>query len=145
MTPVLLNHGVITYGYCVAYEGCRVAYLNDTCGLPPQTEEFIANWRPDTLVIDCNQPPERPRPNHNTPHQAFEIFRRSGAGSAYLTHISCDASAWLEENPTQLPPGVEVAYDGMVAPVHPSAKTNPQEAEPGIDRGEDPQKMARGA
>ena len=117
VTPVLLNHGPITYGYCISIGGYRIGYLCDTCELPPNTEEFITNWTPDILIIDCNQPPERPRPNHNTPHQAFAIHRRCGSKRSYLSHLSCDADRWLENNPDQIPVGVEIARDGMVAPL----------------------------
>ncbi len=114
VTPVLLNHGPITYGFCIEIRGQKIGYLCDTCELPPQTQEYVANWEPDVLIIDCNQPPERPCPSHNTPHQAFQIHRDCRARRSFLYHISCATDRWLDGNIDQLPTGVEIARDGMV-------------------------------
>ena len=114
VTPVLLNHSKITYGYCIAHGGNRVAYLLDTCGLPPQTEEVVKQWKPDAVIIDCNQPPDSPSTDHNTPKQAIDIHREIGAPLCFLMHISCRVDTWLNQKPRRKPKNVEFARDGMV-------------------------------
>ena len=113
ITPVLLNHSVITFGYCIEVDGKRLAYLCDTCGLPPQTESFLSEWKPDALIIDCNQHPRSPKPDHNTPKQALAIHRKVGASQSFLVHISCSAAAWLHPKPKSFPNNFNVATDGM--------------------------------
>jgi len=114
VTPVLLNHNLITYGYCVEADGQRLAYLCDTCGLPPQTTQHLQDWHPSTLVIDCNQHPKSPKPAHNTPNEALAIHRKIGAKRSLLTHLSCSVDAWLHPRPKSLPKSVDIARDGMV-------------------------------
>jgi phosphoribosyl 1,2-cyclic phosphate phosphodiesterase len=114
ITPVLLNHSVITFGYCIETGGKRFSYLCDTCGLPPQTEAFLADWEPDALIVDCNQHPRSPKPNHNTPKQALKIHRLVKPAHTYLAHISCRVAGWLHPKPSQFPTNVHVAQDGMV-------------------------------
>ncbi len=120
ITPVPLNHSVITLGFCIERGDHRVAYLCDTCGLPNDTRNFLERWRPTALIIDCNQPPDQPHTAHNTPHQAFEIHFQAGATESWLTHIGCGVDAWLRANRGHLPDGVSAAWDGLLAPVRPS-------------------------
>ncbi|MFT4550981.1 MAG: phosphoribosyl 1,2-cyclic phosphate phosphodiesterase [Verrucomicrobiales bacterium] len=114
ITPVLLNHSVITFGYCIEADSKRLGYLCDTCGLPPQTESFLSDWKPDVLIIDCNQHPNSPKPNHNTPKQALKIHRQTGAAQSFLAHISCSSGKWLNPKPKSFPSNVDVSRDGMV-------------------------------
>ena len=127
VTPVLLNHNLITYGYCVETDGHRLGYLCDTCGLPPQTTQHLLDWRPDALIIDCNQHPRSPKPTHNTPNEALTIHRTTGAARSLLTHISCRVDAWLHPRPKSFPKNLEIARDGMVvdlASASPKQKSN---------------------
>lgn len=119
ITPVLLNHNVITYGYCVESDGQRLAYLCDTCGLPPQTTQHLNEWRPDALIIDCNQHPRSRKPTHNTPQDAIAIHRSTGTSRSLLTHISCRVDAWLHPRPKSFPKNFDVARDGMVVDLSP--------------------------
>ena len=115
VTPVLLNHGQITYGYCVEFAGRRVGYLCDTYELPPRTADFIAAWKPDALLIDCNQNPDRPSTEHNAPEQAFAIHEHCHPQHSYLMHLGCEVDRWFADHPDALPAGVSLARDGMVA------------------------------
>jgi len=117
ITPVLLNHSVITYGYCIEADGHRLAYLCDTCGLPPQTTQHLQDWHPGTLIIDCNQHPKSPKPTHNTPNDALGIHRSTGARRSLLTHVGCSVDAWLHHRPKSFPKSVAVARDGMVVEI----------------------------
>jgi phosphoribosyl 1,2-cyclic phosphate phosphodiesterase len=112
VTPFPLNHSILTYGYAIEHDGSRLAYVMDTCGLPGETEAFLADWKPDVAIIDSNQAPANPRASHNTAEQAIQIHRDIGASRSYLSHLSCSVCAWLESE-AQLPDGVIPAQDGM--------------------------------
>ena len=128
VTPVLLNHELITFGYCIEADGDRLAYLCDSCGLPPQTTQFLADWKADALAIDCNQHPKSPKPSHNTPQQALRIHRSTGAARSFLTHLSCRVDAWLSPKPKSFPKNVDIARDGMVVDLSSSKKTEKNRA-----------------
>lgn len=112
VTPFPLQHGILTFGYAIEHEGSKLAYFLDTCGLPTETETFIAGWSPDVAIIDCNQTPENPKSAHNTPEKAFGIHRISASRQSYLSHLSCSVDAWLEST-DELPEQVQPAYDGL--------------------------------
>ena len=63
-----------------------------------------------TLVVDALR--ERPHPTHFTVAEALEVVARLRPERAYFTHI-CHDLPHAETN-AQLPPGVELAYDGLV-------------------------------
>ena len=125
VTPVLLNHSLITYGYCIEADGQRLAYLCDTCGLPPQATQFLTDWKPDALIIDCNQHPRFPKPTHNTPKEALRIHRNIKPRRSYFSHISCRVDAYLTPKPRTFPNNVEIARDGMVIDLDPTIKKIP--------------------
>jgi phosphoribosyl 1,2-cyclic phosphate phosphodiesterase len=54
LTPLPMIHSKPTFGYAIEDAlGSRFAYLTDTVGLPPRTEEFLVAWKPDELVLLC--------------------------------------------------------------------------------------------
>lgn len=114
LTPLPLIHSKVTFGYAIEdTAGRRFAYLTDTVGLPPQTEAFLANWRPETLALDCTHPPQSEAPrNHNDLTRALAIAKMLGQASVWLTHIGHELDAWLKDNGHALPPRVFVARDG---------------------------------
>lgn len=118
MTPVPLQHSKITIGYVVDYEGGRLAWLCDTCGLPAETLAFLAQQPVTHLVLDCSHPPgpETPR-NHNDLTMAFAIHKALMPQYTWLTHLSHDVDNWLARH--TLPAGVYAAFDGMVLPLSP--------------------------
>jgi phosphoribosyl 1,2-cyclic phosphate phosphodiesterase len=64
-------------------------------------------------VIDALR--HRPHPTHLTVAQAVEVAARVGAERTLLTHIAHDLGH--AETSARLPPGVELAYDGLVVEV----------------------------
>ena len=115
VTPVPLVHSKVTWGYCLEHEGSRLAYLTDTVGLPPKTLEFLVDWKPTMLVLDCSYPPRsEPSDHHNDFSQAMECIRAIGPQHAWLTHIGHELDIWLNERGDKLPPNVAVSRDGMV-------------------------------
>lgn len=84
-----------------------VAYCTDVSGIPPRSWQLLEGLR--VLVIDALR--HRPHPAHFGLEQALEVIARVKPAHAYLTHTSHD----LEYEATNriLPPGVEMAYDGL--------------------------------
>ena len=85
----------------------RVAYCTDTNGIPPSSQAMLQGL--DVLVLDCLR--QRPHPTHFTLEEAVEMARQLAPRRTLFTHLCHE----LEHDATNamLPPGMEVAYDGM--------------------------------
>jgi phosphoribosyl 1,2-cyclic phosphate phosphodiesterase len=113
ITPVPLIHSKPTFGYCLEQRGQRVAYLTDTCGLPPNTREFLVGWRPHAVVLDCTHPPRaEAERNHNSLTEALAIHKDLGGVDLVLTHIGHALDTWLMQHPEALPASITLACDG---------------------------------
>jgi phosphoribosyl 1,2-cyclic phosphate phosphodiesterase len=64
----------------------------------------------DLWIIDALRP--TPHPSHLSVRQALDWVERVGARRAILTHMTVELD--YETLSRQLPPNVEVGYDGMV-------------------------------
>lgn len=115
MTPVPLNHSKKTFGFCLEHRGERISYLTDTCGLPDETMNFLKQWHPESVIIDCTHPPKlEPLPhNHNDLTTALALQKSIGNTRLILNHISHEFDSWLMEHPATLPESATLAYDGM--------------------------------
>lgn len=84
------------------------AYLTDCNRIPDESWPLLAGVR--TIVVDALR--ERPHPSHFNVAEALEVVDRLQPARAYLTHICHD----LPHAATcaRLPPGVQLAYDGLV-------------------------------
>ena len=89
----------------------RLAWLCDTCGLPPDTDDFLTGQRIDELVIDCNDAPRAAVCNHNDVTRALHIVARLAPRQAWLVHLSQEMDNWLLDN--GLPENVSVPFDGQ--------------------------------
>lgn len=108
VTPVPIMHGELPiYGYRVG----AFAYLTDCSAVPDSSWPLLEGVR--TLVVDALR--HRPHPTHLTVAQALEVAARVGAERTLLTHIAHDLGH--AETSARLPPGVELAYDGLVVEV----------------------------
>ena len=114
VTPLPLIHSKVTFGYAIENsEGVRFAYLTDTAGLPPNTEQFLRKWRPTGLALDCSHPPrEQASRNHNDWNRARTIIDRIQPEQAWLTHVGHELDGWLMKEPQDLPADIAVAMDG---------------------------------
>jgi len=112
VTPLPLQHSRLTHGYLFDWQGSRLAWLCDTCGLPPDTEDFLRGQPLDRLVIDCNDPPQTAPRNHNDLNLALAIIDRLQPRQAWLTHLSHEMDNWLADHP--LPEAVQPARDGLI-------------------------------
>lgn len=84
-----------------------VAYCTDVSRIPPESWPLLEGLR--VLVLDALR--NKPHLAHFSVDQALEVVDRLKPGKTYLTHMSHD----LEHEATnrRLPPGVELAYDGL--------------------------------
>ncbi len=106
--PLRLKHGPLdVLGFRVG----RVAYCTDTNFIPEETLARLQDL--DVLVLDCLR--HRPHPTHFNLEQALQQARRIGARRTLLTHISHELEH--ETVNAELPPGVELAYDGLCIPL----------------------------
>jgi len=104
ITPVPIRHGDETI---LGYRVDHTAYLTDCSGVPDASWPLLRDL--DVLVVGALRP--KPHPKHFSVGQALDFIERVQPRRAFLTHIShrlChrDAAAGL-------PPGVELAYDGL--------------------------------
>ncbi len=105
ITPVELRHGRI------ASTGWRIggfAYLTDTNGIPPTSLALLGGL--DVMVIDGLRP--RPHPTHFSIPEAVAVARELRPRRTLLTHLTHEVDHDVVG--PELPPGVELAYDGQV-------------------------------
>lgn len=105
IVPVPLWHGALrVLGFRVG----AFAYLTDCNRIPDGSWPLLGGVR--VLILDALR--HRPHSTHFSVAQAVGVVKRLGVAQAYFTHISHDL-AHAATN-AQLPPGVELAYDGLV-------------------------------
>jgi phosphoribosyl 1,2-cyclic phosphate phosphodiesterase len=102
--PIPVMHGpTLVLGYRFG----NVAYVTDTNQIPAPSLTLLDGL--DVLVLDALR--ERPHPTHFSLSEALAIVEQVQPRRAFFTHICHD----LEHDATnrRLPPGVELAYDGL--------------------------------
>jgi phosphoribosyl 1,2-cyclic phosphate phosphodiesterase len=109
VTPVPVLHGRLPI---LGYRVGSFAYVTDCSEIPDASWPLLEGL--DLLVLDALR--HVPHPTHFTVAQALEAIARVGPARALLTHIAHDLRH--AETSASLPPGVELAYDGLVVPVH---------------------------
>ncbi len=108
VTPVTVLHGDLPiYGYRVG----AFAYLTDCSAIPDASWPLLDGVR--ALVVDALR--HRPHPTHFTVEQAIDVAARVRPERTLLTHIAHDLGH--AETSAHLPPGVELAYDGLIVDV----------------------------
>lgn len=118
LTPLPLIHSKVTFGYAIeSSTGIKLCYLTDTVGLPIRTLEFLQDWKPDGMVIDCTDPPDPSNTNkarnHNDWNQALTLIERINPKQAWLTHLGHRCDAWVLAEQPILPANVMLAKDGI--------------------------------
>ena len=84
-----------------------LAYCTDVSAIPPETWPRLTGLK--TLVLDMLRP--RHHPTHFNVDQAIETAREIGASQTYFIHMTHNVlHAELE---LKLPPGMNLAYDGL--------------------------------
>jgi phosphoribosyl 1,2-cyclic phosphate phosphodiesterase len=108
LVPVPILHGNRPiFGYRVG----AFAYVTDCSQVPDDSFPLLAGL--DVLVLGALR--HRPHPTHFTVAQAIDVASRIGARRTLLTHMCHDLGH--EEKSRALPPGLELAYDGLVVEV----------------------------
>jgi phosphoribosyl 1,2-cyclic phosphate phosphodiesterase len=102
--PVPLLHGRTPI---LGFRLGTFAYLTDCSAIPDGSWALVAGV--ETLVIDALR--DKKHSTHFTVTEAVDAIARIAPGRAYLTHMSHDLGH-VETN-ARLPPGVELAYDGL--------------------------------
>jgi len=109
VVPIPLLHGRFrSLGYRVG----NVAYCTDTNGIPPAGMRLLEDL--DVLAIDCLR--HKPHATHLSLDEAVATAREVAARRTLFTHMSHK----LEHRATNavLPPGMELAYDGLRVPLN---------------------------
>jgi phosphoribosyl 1,2-cyclic phosphate phosphodiesterase len=105
VVPVPLLHGRLpVLGFRIG----PFAYLTDCNRIPDTSWPILEGVR--TVILDALR--HRPHSTHFSVNEALDVVRRLGADRAYFTHICHDLPH--AETCACLPPGVELAYDGLV-------------------------------
>jgi phosphoribosyl 1,2-cyclic phosphate phosphodiesterase len=109
ISPLPLPHGTIqTNGYLFEQnDRKRLSYLSDCNAVPADIRQRIAGV--DVLVLDALR--RDPHPTHMCLAEALEVASTINARRTILTHLAHEYDHDVDQN--RLPPGVELAYDGM--------------------------------
>jgi phosphoribosyl 1,2-cyclic phosphate phosphodiesterase len=102
--PVPLQHGSLPI---LGYRIGGFAYLTDVSAIPEASYRLLSGL--DVLVLSALR--HRPHPTHLHLARALDEAARIGATRTLFTHIAHELS-YAAVAPT-LPPGVELAYDGL--------------------------------
>jgi len=104
VVPVPLRHARF---HVLGFRVDDVAYCTDVNAIPPESWPLLEGL--DVLVLDALRP--RPHPGHFSLDESLAVIARVKPKRTYLTHMSHE----LEHESTnrRLPPGVELAYDGL--------------------------------
>jgi phosphoribosyl 1,2-cyclic phosphate phosphodiesterase len=102
--PVDMEHGRIR---CLGFRMGDVAYCNDVNGLPQRTMDTLAGL--DTLIVDALR--YTPHPSHAHLELTLAWIAALKPRRAILTNLHVDLDYRTLQ--TELPEGVEPAYDGM--------------------------------
>lgn len=110
VTPVPVLHGALEV---LGYRFGRFAYITDCSTLPEASWPLLAGV--DTLILGALR--HRPHPTHFSISEAIEAAARIGARRVAFTHINHEIDHGAPG--VELPPGVELGYDGLVFEVSP--------------------------
>ena len=102
--PIPVRHGSLeVYGYRFG----RFAHVTDTHEIPEPSMAKLDGI--ETLILDALR--YRPHSTHFSVAEAIEVSKRIGAKRTILTHLNHEVDYNAPE--VDLPPGVELAYDGL--------------------------------
>ena len=106
IVPVPVEHGDWTI---LGFRIVRFAYITDTNGIPPSSMRLLDGV--EVLALDGLRPAPR-HPTHFTIDEAVACAEEIGARETWLIHLTHEVDH--EELDATLPPGIRLAYDGLV-------------------------------
>jgi phosphoribosyl 1,2-cyclic phosphate phosphodiesterase len=113
VVPVRLIHG---RSGSLGYRFGDVAYCTDVKEVPPESLPLLAGL--DVLIVDCLR--REPHVTHLSFDEAVALAGRLAPRQTLFTHLSHQ----LEHEATrrELPPGMDLAYDGLRIPLSSTAR-----------------------
>jgi phosphoribosyl 1,2-cyclic phosphate phosphodiesterase len=102
--PILFRHGDVD---ALGFRFGDIAYSPDVSDIPPETQAMLEGL--DVWIIDALR--YRRHPSHLTVEQALGWIAKLKPKRAILTNLHTDLD--YAKLASELPPGVEPAYDGM--------------------------------
>lgn len=108
VTPIRLRHGRFEV---LGFRFGNVAYCTDTNGIPDESWPLLQDL--DVLILDALRP--RPHATHFSLAEAIDIAQRLRPRRTLFTHLSHELEH--EAASATLPPGMELAYDGLKVPL----------------------------
>ena len=108
VTPLRLRHGVFDV---LGFRFGDVAYCTDTNFIPEETFERLHGL--DVFIVDCLRPSRHP--THFSLEESLAVAQRVNAKRTILIHLGHELDH--EATSASLPPGVELAWDGLTLPL----------------------------
>lgn len=105
VVPFTVFHGKMPI---LGYKIGDFAYMTDAATIPDETIRLLKDIR--VLVVNALRILEHP--SHLSLRQALDVIKKTGAETAYLTHMSHNIGLH-EQLERDLPPDVHPAYDGL--------------------------------
>lgn len=109
VTPLRLLHG--PNFEVLGFRFGNVAYCTDTNAIPPASMALLEDL--DVLILDALRP--RPHTTHLSLGEAIDIARQLRPRRTLFTHMSHEIE--YAAVTAELPPGIELAYDGLRVPL----------------------------
>ncbi len=108
VTPVSVDHGgAVMFGYRLDGGGRSLGYVPDCLSMTQAAVAAFAGV--DVMVLDALR--HKPHASHSHLETSLAMLKKIGATRSYLTHMCHDIDH--ETVQKQLPPGVELAWDGL--------------------------------
>ena len=109
--PIDVPHGPGTCtGFVVVESGGEsVGYFPDCSGMPKETIARLQTFDLSIMILDALR--IKPSPSHLSLEASLALLKEIGAKQSFMTHLSHDLGH--QETMDKLPPGIEVAYDGL--------------------------------
>jgi phosphoribosyl 1,2-cyclic phosphate phosphodiesterase len=102
--PFRLTHGKFRV---TGFRFGNIAYCTDTNGIPPESWPLLEDL--DVLILDALRP--RPHVSHYSLQEAIEVATKLRPKRTLFTHMGHEIEH--EATNASLPPGMELAYDGL--------------------------------